>query len=86
MARSRPIREGGLQGKFQARNDPGLESSMNRRTNDGTPNRLTYNNLCCFRILILLENPDGGMLPKDRILSDKDFLDLLLRRRIVHHV
>jgi len=83
---SRPIREGTLQGNYQARIDPGLESVMIRRENDDATNRLTYNNLCCFRILILLENPDGGMLSKDRILSDKDFLDLFLRRRVVHYV
>lgn len=86
MARSRPIREGALQGNYQARNDPGPESFMFRRVNDYARNRLAYSNLCCFRILILLENPDRGMLSKDRILSDKNFLDLLLRRRVVHHV
>ena len=86
MARSRLIREDALQENYQARSDPGLESFIFRRVNDYAINRLTYSNLCCFRILILLENPDRGMLSKDRILRDKDFLDLLLRRRIVHHV
>ncbi len=86
MAGSSLIRERDLQRNDQARNDPGLESVMIRRIHNYAINRLTYNNLCCLRILILLENPDGGMLSKDRILRDKDFLDLLLRRRVVHHV
>lgn len=86
MARSRPILESGLLGTSQARNDPGLESVTVRRVNNYTTHRLTCNNLGCFRFLILLENPDGGMLPKDRIFGDKDFLDLLLRRCVVHHV
>ena len=46
----------------------------------------SYNGLGGLHILILFEYSDGSVLAEDGILGDEDFLDLLLRRGIIHDV
>ena len=46
----------------------------------------SYNDLGSLHILVLFEDADGSVLAEDSILGDEDFLDLLLRRGIIHHV
>ena len=46
----------------------------------------SYNDLGGLHILILFEYSDGSVLAKDGILSDEDFLNLLLRRGIIHNI
>src|SRR5437879_8134827 len=46
----------------------------------------SYNDLGGFHILVLSKNSNGSMLAEDGILGDEDFLNLLLRRGIIHHV
>jgi len=67
------------------RDDPGLVDSEQTAWRERKKCN-SYNDLGGLHILVLFEYSDGRVLAKDSILSDEDFLNLLLRRGVIHHI